>query len=323
MAYRAGAQLSDMEFIQFHPTALYVTGAPRFLLSEALRGEGACLRNILLERFMLRYHEAAELAPRDVVSRALLLEMLKAPSEFVYLDLTSLDPDHVKKRFPTIYTTCLSYNIDITTDLVPVRPAAHYSMGGVATDLDGATSLEGLYAAGEVAASGVHGANRLASNSLLEGLVFGRRAASAMLEQRSAAASAPQGKMANAPDGATAPSAGVPSKSHTQVDHPAVDQVVQEVRCFLWDKVGIIRNGKHLQEAVKRLESLQVPAAGAPSRRWWEAQNILEVGRLIARSALAREESRGAHYRADFPLKCESTPPKHSFISKNTPVYFE
>src|SRR3990172_7130856 len=177
MAWRAGALLSDMEFIQFHPTALCVKGAPRFLLSEALRGEGAQLRNVDLERFMPRYHEGAEVAPRDVVSRAIVTEMHKCQSESVYLDLTALDPDHVKKRFPRICSTCLEYNLDITTDLVPVRPAAHYAMGGVGTDLNGATSLRGLYAAGEVAATGVHGANRLASNSLLEGLGYGAQAA--------------------------------------------------------------------------------------------------------------------------------------------------
>ena len=187
MAYRAGALLSDMEFVQFHPTALFVKGAPRFLLSEALRGEGAYLRNLLLERFMPRYHEAAELAPRDVVARAIIMEMQKTRAEFVYLDLTGLDPEHVKKRFPRIFSTCLKYNIDITADLVPIRPAAHYAMGGVATDLHGATSLPGLFAAGEVASTGVHGANRLASNSLLEGLVFGARSAAAMLNKHTPA----------------------------------------------------------------------------------------------------------------------------------------
>ena len=187
MAYRAGALLSDMEFVQFHPTALFVKGAPRFLLSEALRGEGAYLRNLLLERFMPRYHEAAELAPRDVVARAIIMEMHKTRAEFVYLDLTGLDPEHVKKRFPRIFSTCMQYNIDITADLVPIRPAAHYSMGGVATDLLGATSLPGLFAAGETASTGVHGANRLASNSLLEGLVFGARSAAAMLNKHTPA----------------------------------------------------------------------------------------------------------------------------------------
>ncbi|MCJ7504799.1 MAG: L-aspartate oxidase, partial [Acidobacteriia bacterium] len=301
MAWHAGAMLSDMEFVQFHPTALYVKGAPRFLLSEALRGEGAQLRNIDFERFMPNYHEAAELAPRDVVSRALVMEMHRCRSEFVYLDLTGLDPEHVKRRFPRIYTTCLEYNLDITTDLMPVRPAAHYAMGGVATDLDGATDLQRLYAAGEVAATGVHGANRLASNSLLEGLVYGARAARAMMEQKSSFQSAQR-----TGGGATAP-APLPSQSASRAaaGPTDVERFVAKVRSIMWDKVGIIRGGKELSEAVKHLEALSLPHA-APSRLYFEAQNMVEVARIIARSALAREESRGAHYRTDFPLKSET-----------------
>jgi len=319
MAYRAGALISDMEFVQFHPTALFAQGAPRFLLSEALRGEGAHLRNILLERFMPRYHEAAELAPRDVVARAIILEMHKTRSEFVYLDLTSLEAEHVKKRFPRIYTTCLNHNIDITADLVPIRPAAHYSMGGVVTDLQGATSLTQLFAAGEVAATGVHGANRLASNSLLEGLVFGARAAAAMLEK-------------HVPKGFPSP----PGEAHKAGPHPSptaapsepsladdYQKAVEEARAILWDKVGIIRNGKHLSEAVKRLAEIHLPDPHPPTRRAHESCNILAVARLIARCALAREESRGAHYRSDFPLKNEAKPPKHSYVSKGIPIFFE
>jgi L-aspartate oxidase len=321
MAYRAGALLSDMEFIQFHPTALFVKGAPRFLLSEALRGEGAYLRNILLERFMPRYHEAAELAPRDIVSRAIVMEMQKGRSEFVYLDMTGLDPEYVKKRFPRIYTTCLKYNVDICTDLVPIRPAAHYAMGGVGTDLNGATSLKGLYAAGEVAATGVHGANRLASNSLLEGLVFGARAGCALIEQRPGRGRAAQTASAKHAAAGADPPAGK-SDRRPASGRTDVDKVTQEVRCLLWDKVGIIRNGKDLREAVKRLDTLSLAAPNGPSRRFCEAQNILRVGRLIAHCAVAREESRGAHYRADFPLKSEAATSKHSFISKNSPVYF-
>jgi L-aspartate oxidase len=319
MAYRAGALLSDMEFVQFHPTALFVKAAPRFLLSEALRGEGGYLRNILLERFMPRYHEAAELAPRDVVSRAITLEIQKTRSEFVYLDLTGLDAEHVQKRFPRIYTTCLNYNIDITTDLVPIRPAAHYAMGGVATDLRGATSLTRLFAAGEVAATGVHGANRLASNSLLEGLVFGARAAAAMLDKHTPKGfPSPQGNTRLAAPHTSATSA--PPEPPLPTDF---EKAVEEARAILWDKVGIIRNGKHLCEAVKRLEEIQLPEPHPPSRRPSEAWNILAVARLIARSALAREESRGAHYRSDFPLKNEAKPAGHSYISKNFPVFFE
>jgi len=317
MAYRAGALLSDMEFVQFHPTALFVKGAPRFLLSEALRGEGAYLRNLLLERFMLRYHEAAELAPRDVVARAITLEMHKTRSEFVYLDLTGLDPEHVKKRFPRIFSTCLKYNIDITADLVPVRPAAHYAMGGVATDLRGATSLPGLFAAGEVASSGVHGANRLASNSLLEGLVFGARSAAAMLNQHTPPpfpSPPPHPRADNSQRAAPLPATPPPADSQ---------MAVEEARAILWDHVAIIRNGKHLSEAVKRLAELSLPEPPHPSRQAHEACNILTVARLIARCALAREESRGAHYRSDFPLKNEAKPPRHSYISKEFPPFFE
>jgi L-aspartate oxidase len=316
MAYRAGALLSDMEFVQFHPTALFVKGAPRFLLSEALRGEGAFLRNLLLERFMPRYHEAAELAPRDVVARAIILEMQKTRGDFVYLDMTALDPEHVKERFPRIFSTCLQYNIDITADLVPIRPAAHYAMGGVATDLHGATSLPGLFAAGEVASTGVHGANRLASNSLLEGLVFGARSAAAMLKGHTPALfpSPPPN-----PGAQSSPLAG-PSPATPPTDF---QEAVEEARAILWDKVAIIRTGKHLSEAVNRLAELSLPEAPDPSRQAHEARNILTVACLIARSALAREESRGAHYRADFPLKNETKPPRHSYVSQNSPPFFE
>jgi L-aspartate oxidase len=318
MAYRAGALLSDMEFVQFHPTALYIKGAPRFLLSEALRGEGAKLRNIDLERFMPHYHEAAELAPRDIVSRALVMEMQRTESEFNYLDLTALDPAHVKKRFPRIYSTCLEYNIDITTDLVPIRPAAHYAMGGVATDLNGVATLEGLYAAGEVAATGVHGANRLASNSLLEGLVFGARAASAMTEGK--------GHSARTATKAASASAASPGTSNGPASAPGTksqtERLACDVRCLLWDKVGIIRDGKDLEEAVARLDAMQLPPL-RHRREDYEAQNILEVARLIARSSLVREESRGAHYRSDHPLRDETVPPRHSYISKSRSAFLE
>ncbi len=182
IAYEAGAVLSDMEFVQFHPTALAIQGAPRFLLSEALRGEGGILRNVNLERFMKRYHEAQELAPRDVVARAIVSEMHRTDSKHVYLDMTAKSKEFLEKRFPRIYATCMSYGLDLASDMAPVSPAAHFMMGGVKTDLWGRTSLPGLYAAGETAATGVHGANRLASNSLLEGLVFGARSGEAMMK---------------------------------------------------------------------------------------------------------------------------------------------
>jgi len=321
MAHCAGALSSDMEFVQFHPTALYVKEAPRFLLSEALRGEGGYLRNILLERFMPRYHEAAELAPRDVVSRALIMEMQRTRSECVYLDLTELDPKHVKKRFPRIYSTCLHYNIDITADLVPIRPAAHYAMGGVATDLHGATSLKGLYAAGEVAATGVHGANRLASNSLLEGLVFGARAASAMIERRPEF-KPPLPRQAPSPVAGRAAPAPDLDRHHAEPVRLSPQEIIHEVRAILWDKVGIIRTGKDLCEAIKRLDSLVLVGPASPSRQFCEAHNILQVGRIITRCAQAREESRGAHYRSDFPFKDEATPAKHSFAARQAAVFF-
>jgi len=318
IAYRAGAIASDLEFVQFHPTALYVKGAPRFLLSEALRGEGAHLRNLDLQRFMSHYHEGGDLAPRDIVSRAIVTEMHKCGSEFVYLDMTALEAEHVTKRFPKIYATCMEYNLDITTDLVPVRPAAHYAMGGVATDLNGATTLRGLYAAGEVAATGVHGANRLASNSLLEGLVYGTRAARAMLGTSAPfSVAAPTSSRVGGSQGpARAPQDGAKSRTLDP------EKLVAEVRSILWEKVGIIRHGKCLGEAVANLKSLDLALPEEPRRLDCEAQNILEVARLIAASALSREESRGAHYREDFPLKSDTTPPQHSFVAQESAVFF-
>ncbi|HET9176980.1 MAG TPA: L-aspartate oxidase [Terriglobia bacterium] len=318
IAYRSGALLSDLEFIQFHPTALYAKGAPRFLLSEALRGEGAVLRNVDLHRFMPHYHEAAELAPRDIVSRAIVMEMRKTGTEFVYLDLTGLKGDHVRGRFPRIYATCLQYGLDITADLLPVRPAAHYAMGGVATDLNGNTSLEGLYAAGEVASTGVHGANRLASNSLLEGLVFGARAG----------ASARRRSCHSHSKGASAKFKVDESKGSRHANSPSttsftdIPQVVKTLREILWDKVGIIREKSALTEAVHHLEELSIPEPVPLDRQCHEAQNMLAVARLIASSALARIESRGAHYRTDMPFRDDSTPPRHSFVKKDAAVIF-
>jgi L-aspartate oxidase len=302
MAHRAGAEISDMEFVQFHPTALFLKNAPRFLLSEALRGEGAYLRNLELTRFMARYHELGELAPRDVVARAIAheLERVKRPDAAVYLDLTHLNAERVRKRFPTIYATCMRYNIDIATELVPVRPAAHYAMGGVRTDLRGQTSLPGLFAAGEVACTGVHGANRLASNSLLEGLVYGARAAQNMREQlplqRNGPAARAKGSFAN--------SNGQPAET---------EKFISKVQSLMWQNVGVVREGKNLRQVVSELSALP-PLAGS-GRRSCEAANILQAGLLIARSALAREESRGAQYRLDYPLKNEARFHKHSVVS--------
>ncbi|MCL5670683.1 MAG: L-aspartate oxidase [Acidobacteria bacterium] len=318
IAYRSGALLSDLEFIQFHPTALYAKGAPRFLLSEALRGEGAILRNVDLHRFMPNYHEAGELAPRDIVSRAIVMEMRKTGSEFVYLDLTGLNEELVKSRFPMIYATCLQYGLDITTDLLPVRPAAHYAMGGVATDLNGNTSLKGLYAAGEVAATGVHGANRLASNSLLEGLVFGARAGGSA--RRHSCHS--HAKAAAAKPTTDAPKAIVQAEGHSASSTASTAEIVERLREILWDKVGIIREQAGLTEAVCQLGELSIQEPVPLDRQSQEAWNMLLVARLIADSALARRESRGAHYRTDMPFKDDSTSPRHSFVRKDSAVSF-
>ncbi len=288
MAYLAGAEISDMEFVQFHPTALYLKNAPRFLISEALRGEGAYLRNMEMNRFMQKYHKLGELAPRDVVARAIVheLEITASPDSVVYLDLTHLDADHVRQRFPRIYSTCLEYNIDITTDVIPIRPAAHYAMGGVRTDLAGLTSVPGLYAAGEAAATGVHGANRLASNSLLEGLVYGARAGHAMRHDLRHGSTRLNPKRA--------------ASSNGPVDS-GVDDLISQVRDLMWSKVGIVRDGSGLRQAVEKLQSLQRRTAQPGARRAFEARNILTSGLLVARAALAREESRGGHYRTDYP----------------------
>ncbi len=310
MAFRAGAEVSDMEFIQFHPTALYLKKAPRFLLSEALRGEGAYLRNLEMVRFMSKYHELAELAPRDVVARAIIheMEVSRASDPLVYLDLTHLRAEHLKKRFPRIYSTCMQYNVDITTDLIPVRPAAHYAMGGVKTDLDGATNVPGLYAAGEAAATGVHGANRLASNSLLEGLVFGARAGQRMSSELRSAIKHEERKLK-------------PAASNGPVA-AATEHLIGQIQGLMWEKVGVVREGSTLRTAVQELQSFVSQTANAHTRREYEARNINLAALLVARSALAREESRGAHYRIDFPDKNDAGFLKHS-VMRGDSVKFE
>jgi L-aspartate oxidase len=298
MAFRAGAEVSDMEFIQFHPTALYLKKAPRFLLSEALRGEGAFLRNIEMDRFMAKYHPLAELAPRDVVARAIMheMEVSHAKDPFVYLDLTHLSAAKVQKRFPRIHATCLEYNIDITEDLIPIRPAAHYSMGGVRTDLQGKTNLGGLYAAGEAAATGVHGANRLASNSLLEGLVYGARAGRAMRDELRQPRKAANQKAAT---------------QNGPVD-AGLEELVGQIQDVMWKDAGIVRTRAGMQEAVAKLEGLTPRLAHPRTRRAYEAANLQLAGLLVVRSALAREESRGAHYRTDYPGHDDKKFLKHS-----------
>jgi L-aspartate oxidase len=304
MAYRAGAELADMEFVQFHPTALNVEGAPRFLLSEAMRGEGGVLRNAAGKRFMTRYDERAELAPRDIVSRALVAEMQRTATRTVYLDMTALDPRYLRRRFPKIYDTCLRYGLDLARDPAPVSPAAHYIMGGVRTDLDGRTTLPGLYAAGEVACTGVHGANRLASNSLLEGLVFGARAgASAARDNEGVDASAPRATTATTTDESDARRA---SEAHAARGGEIALAVRKRVRRLMWERVGILRTRESLERALREFEQIARAPLRAPSR------NFLTVAMLVARAALWREESRGAHFRADFPTRDDARWRTHS-----------
>jgi L-aspartate oxidase len=324
IAFEAGAVLSDMEFVQFHPTALLVKGAPRFLLSEALRNEGGILRNANLERFMKRYHEAQELAPRDIVARAIVSEMHRTQTEFVYLDLTAKKQGFLQKRYPRIYETCLSYGLDLATDLAPVCPAAHYMMGGVKTDLWGRTSLPGLYAAGETAATGVHGANRLASNSLLEGLVFGARAGQAMIKdapvaKRSGAAlpGSPAPKPGNSTDSRAAKTRGKPEIKHQCVT------TLEKIRDMMWKQVGVLRGGKDLSAAIETLRGVEIPSCEKSGRAEKELHNLHSLALLIARSALAREESRGSHYRSDFPYRNEEDFGKHSAVERDLDVRFE
>jgi L-aspartate oxidase len=293
--YRAGAVISDIEFVQFHPTALFVPSAPRFLLSEALRGEGAYLRNASGERFMQRYHSLKELAPRDVVSRAIVMELRATGDSSAFLDLTHLPAGFVRDRFPRIYETCLSYGVDLEKTPAPVRPAAHYAMGGVRTDLFGRTNVTRLFAAGEVACTGVHGANRLASNSLLEGVVFGARAGRAMSTL-----------------------GGQPARHILEVAAPSCPAMSErDIRAIAWNACGVLRNGPELSAAYRRLESRSFEPMAKPDRAGFELRNIHQVASLIALAALARQESRGGHYRTDFPCKSVDFE-KHSMIARGS-----
>ncbi len=298
MAYAAGAMMCDLEFVQFHPTALALPDAPRFLLSEALRGEGAILRNHEGEAFAQRYDERGELAPRDVVARAIVAEMERTNMRWMYLDLTHLKADFLRARFPKIFETCLRYGLDLTKELLPVSPAVHYVMGGVCSDTRGRTTLPGLYVAGEVACTGVHGANRLASNSLLEGLVFGARAGAAALED-------------------SHPSPNKLEVTPIEFDlslwrlDPRTKSRVQEI---MWKKVGLIRCAEDLKRAVEECAKL---AEENINRR---TKNFAMLAKLMAEAALWREESRGGHYRTDFPKRDDEKWQVHSAQQVSQPI---
>jgi L-aspartate oxidase len=292
-AYRAGAELRDMEFMQFHPTVLYVAGSSRFLISEAVRGEGAYLRDKNMDRFMLKVDPRAELAPRDVVAQAIFMQMEKTRHPNVYLDLRHLDRDHVRKRFPGIEKVCRGFGLDITTDLIPIRPGAHYMMGGVTVNMRGQTTIPGLWAAGEVTSSGLHGANRLASNSLLEGLVFG----AACGEGAADAA-------ARIPDSLTA----LPLVSRFQPEtdgHLDVSDITNSLRSLMVRQMGVIRDQAGLEQAQRDVAfwCRYVLPRVFDNRAGWELQNLLTIARLMIHSALERRESRGVHFRADFPAR--------------------
>ena len=310
MAFRAGAILEDLEFVQFHPTALYLPSSPPFLLSEALRGEGGILRNNRCERFMKHYHRNLELAPRDIVSRAIWKEMQRTKARHVYLDVTHLGATFLKERFPTIYSTCLRYDIDITEEWIPVSPSAHYFMGGVKTDLNGASSIPGLFASGEVACSGVHGANRLASNSLLEGLVFGYRAAQAA------------STLLTTGSPSTFLEENLPRKPHgRRMATQDVEKIRNSLRRLMWAKVGLVRTGDSLQKAVDQIQQWSQKLSAAPfNRPGLETRNMVQVGQCIAEAALWRTNSVGAHYRDDFPFYKGLKWKIHSRCQKGVPA---
>ena len=297
MAYRAGAEVANLEFTQFHPTAMYTTDGERFLISEAVRGEGAILRNAKGEAFMARYDSRKDLAPRDIVARAIDSEMKRLGTPHVWLDITHKSAEELRERFPQIYNHCLEKGIDISKDYMPVVPAAHYMCGGVKTDMNAQTTIEGLYACGEVACTGLHGANRLASNSLLEAVVLANNASKAVdnyIKNKSIEdVDVPEWKDGNVQD---------------PDERVLVHHNTEELRSIMWDYVGIVRSTRRLERALHRLENLKREV----DDYYWnfkiepsliELRNAVVVAILIVRSALSRKESRGLHYTLDYPEK--------------------
>ncbi|MCD6358702.1 MAG: L-aspartate oxidase [Dehalococcoidia bacterium] len=291
LAFHAGAEIADMEFFQFHPTALRLAGAPVFLISESMRGEGGILRNKSGYRFMPDYDPQAELAPRDIVARSIITEVNKTGGECVFLDMTPLPPHHITTRFPHISRFCMKYGLDISKDPIPVSPAAHYMMGGVKTNSWGETNIKGLFAAGEVACTGVHGANRLASNSLLETVVFAKRIIERTQKDFTETIQRTEPEIQNYYH--------LPSQRKNLTNSLPLN--LKSFQSIMWNKVGITRSGTQLEEAANTLSSWEADKPQSCDRPSCELDNLVTVGRLMTESALIREESRGAHFRTDFP----------------------
>jgi len=305
LAFEAGAEISDMEFFQFHPTVLRLPGVAPFLISEAVRGEGGILRNVEGHRFMPDYIAGAELAPRDIVARSIVREMKKTHSDRVFLDVTHLPSRLITTRFPHIYRFCRDHGMDITKGLIPVAPAAHYLMGGVKVNIWGETNIPGLFAAGETACTGVHGANRLASNSLLESVVFSKR-----VMQRTEVTSPPRHREERSDE---AISYCLPRREVL----PKVPRLnLPNLQSLMWDKVGIIRSGEGIEEATGILATWQSLLSQPSDRSSYELNNLVLCARLVTEAALLRKESRGAHFRTDFP-KASPEWQRHTVFRKN------